>query len=223
METIEPTTADEPPFYRTPDDKVRPGDILQLAPHFQALKPPLVHVGAEQTKSERVHAEILGGTRGAAVTEAIRNGRKDTKFVVPGKFDYAVLLTRGCDIDNGKLRQLAAIRPLSTVQEVEAQAAVIEGRHTSLYYLPACAVDGTLLFDRSFVDFRYVVTMHDKVFAGLARPVSLSREAVYDLYFGWMRHTMGKEISQVIPCPRCNATVDVFAEIESTIVLDVDY
>lgn len=51
-------------FYKSPDVKVRPGDIVSLAPMLHALKSPLVHLGNEQTKSDRVHAELLGGTKG---------------------------------------------------------------------------------------------------------------------------------------------------------------
>jgi hypothetical protein len=218
-----PDTEEEVPFYRTPETKVRPGDIVSFSPAFQALKKPVAHLGIEQSKGDRVLAELHGGTKGAAVPAAVQEGRKDTKFVVPGRLDFGLLLTRGCDIDHGRLRQLAAIRPLSAVQGVEDQAAVIEGRHTSLHYLPPAEVAGQRLFDRSFVDFRYIVTLHESLFETLTRPISLSREALFDVHFGWLRHTTGKEIPQSLPCAKCGEMVEVFAQVEEIAAPDADY
>ena len=38
----------EPSIYKTPDEKVRPGDIVRLGPSFRALK-ELIHVGPQTT------------------------------------------------------------------------------------------------------------------------------------------------------------------------------
>lgn len=71
--------------------------------------------------------------------------------MVPGILNFGLLLTRGCDIDHGRLRQVAAIRPLAIVSKVDDQEAVIQGKHTSMYFLPAAHVGELRVFDRSFV------------------------------------------------------------------------
>jgi hypothetical protein len=215
MATTEPP---EPEFYKQPDAKVRPGDIVRLSPAFRALK-EMTHVGQEQPKPGRVTAELLGRSNGAPAPAHVLNGTRDTKFVVPGKLEFAILLTRGCDIDHGKVRQLAAIKPLSTVQGVENQAAVIEGRHTSLHFLPAAPGH----FDRSYVDFRYIVTIGQELFDTLDRPLAVTRDALMVLYFGWMRHTTGRDIPQTLDCTACNHPIEVFQEIAEIVNPEDDY
>lgn len=218
------TEAQEFAYYKDPDDKVRPGDIVRLSPVYQALRLPLTHLGAEQkAKGDRILAEVLGRDGAGTVPPAVVNGKKDSKFVVPGRLDYAVLLTRGCDIDHGRVRQLAAIRPLSTVQGVEEQEAIIDGKHLSLHFLPPATVNGGQLFDRSFVDFRYIVTLRQDLFDSLNRPLALTPDALLDLYFGWMRHTTGKEIPPTLDCSECGHAVPVFEEVAEIAAPDADY
>ncbi len=98
------TTDDDDPgvnYYKAPDTTVRQGDIVRLGPHFRALKPPLLHVSVNKTtKKDRVYGELLGG-EGSPLPGRIVSGEKDTEFIVPGRLDTAILVTRGCDIENG--------------------------------------------------------------------------------------------------------------------------
>lgn len=224
-ERMTTTEAAEPAYYKRPDEKVRPGDIVRLSPVYQALRLPLTHVGAEQkAKGNRIQGELHGREGGGAIPSAVLNGKKDGRFVVPGRLDCAVLLTRGCDIDHGRVRQLAAIRPLSTVQGVDEQAAIIEGKHMSLHYLPPpTGGQNDKVFGRSFVDFRYIVTVRQELFETLERPLALTADALLDLYFGWMRHTTGKEIPVELDCSECGHPVPVFEEVAEIASPPVDY
>lgn len=220
MATNEPSDSD---VYQAPDSVVRPGDIVRLSPTLKAIRTPLVHTGREMIRSSNVTAELLGRGDSVAVPDAVKRGEKDTKFVVPGKLDFGVLMTRGCDIDNTKLRQVAAIRPLSTIQGDDNQIAVIEGRHKSLFFLPRAQSGPVVLFDRSYVDFRYIVTLHEDHFSTLDRPISVTRNILLDMYFCWLRHTTGKEIKQQHSCPHCGNEVDPFQDVLETIAPGDDY
>jgi hypothetical protein len=222
------TTTDEVdiPFYKAPDDTVRPGDVVRLSPNLSALKPPLVHVASNKAvRSGRLTAELLGAASGGTVPAVIADGKKETELVFKGKLDLALLLTRGCDIDHGKVRQLAAIRPLTEMQKEEDKIAVIEGKHVGLHYLPRATLpsSGETLFDESFVDFRYIVTVHAEFFATLTRPLALTREGLLDLYFSWMRHTIGKEIPPTLTCATCRKPVTIFTEVAAMIEPPPDY
>jgi len=154
----------------------------------------------------------------------VSEGRKDTKLVVAAVLTWAVLLTRGCDIDNGLQRQLAVLRPLSILQGVEVKEAVILGRHSSLHYVPKPAeVQGAALFEESFVDFRFVVTMHRDAFDKLERPIALTRDGLLDMYFSWMRHTIGPQVSRKSPCPSCKTEIEVFQVVEDLLRPHPDY
>jgi hypothetical protein len=212
-------------YYKDPDPVVRPGDIVRLSPFFQSLRPPIVHVSSSKSVTDGRHrTDLLGGVGGAVVPTKILSGERKTEFVVPGKLDFALLLTRGCDIENGSHRQLAAIRPLATVQGEEKQADVIEGKTTSLLYLPAAAPDGRQLFGDSFIDFRYIVTLDKGLFDTLERPISLSPdEGLLDVYFGWMRHTIGKKVPVTTTCPSCSTPIPVFEAVREIANPPADY
>jgi hypothetical protein len=210
-------------YYKEPDATVRPGDIVRLSPYFHPLRRPLLHVSTNKSvKQGRLLTDLLGDERGATVPATVASGQKETEFVVRGKFDLAVLLTRGCDIENGVHRQLAAIRPLSVVQGVEHQAEVIEGKHTSLHYLPPAEREGASLFGESVVDFRQIVTLNRELFDGLDRPLALTREGLLDIYFNWMRHTIGQKVPATTTCV-CGAAVPVFAAVAEMASPPVDY
>jgi hypothetical protein len=213
-----------PPYYKDPDATVRPGDIMRLAPFFQAIRAPLVHVSSNKSlKGGRELTDLVGG-RGAVVPEKVLLGQKETEFVVPGRFDFALLLTRGCDIEETPHRQLAAIRPLAVVQGgAERKADVIEGKATSLHYLPPAKAAGVALFDDSFIDFRFIVTLSKDLFDGLHRPLALTRDGLLDVYFSWMRHAIGQKIPATTSCLGCGEPVPVFAAIEEVANPPADY
>lgn len=210
-------------FYKSPDEKVRPGDIVELGPTFRALK-DVVHVGSQQIAKQQVTAKIFGVAGFEAAPRAILEGRADTKLVVPGTLSWAVLLTRGCDIDNGPQRQVAVIRPLTLLQDVAAKEAVILGKHSSLYYLPKPEPAApSPLFEESFIDFRFVATLHRDAWDRLTRRVSLSRAALLDLYFAWMKHTIGPQVQRKAPCPACNTEIEMFQVVEDFLRPQPDY
>ena len=212
----------EPSIYKTPDEKVRPGDIVRLGPSFRALK-DVVHVGAQASGKGQVSVTLHGPPGSSAPPKDVVEGKKDTKLIVPAVLTWAVLLTRGCDIDNGSQRQLAVLRPLSILQGVEAKEAVILGRHSSLHYVPKPALDGTDLFEESFVDFRFVITMHRDAFDKLERPLALTRDGLLDMYFSWMRHTIGPQVLRKSPCPSCKTEIEVFQVVEDVLRPQPDY
>ena len=79
------------------------------------------------------------------------------------------------------------------------------------------------LFEEGFVDFRFVITMHRDLFATFARPIALTRDGVLDLYFSWMRHTIGPQVQRKAPCPSCSAEVEVFPVAEDFLRPQPDY
>lgn len=132
------------------------------------------------------------------------------------------MLTRGCDIENSPVRQIAAIRPLSVINKAD-QEAVILGKHCSVQYLPPAAIDGHSIFGDSIIDFRYVATLHRDYFDQLERPVALTRDALLSLYFGWTRHTLGPQFQDTQPCPSCGQSISVFQFQEVILQPPVDY
>ena len=212
-------------FYKVPEATVRPGDIVALAPSYRALK-ELIHVGQQQTSKGQVSARLLGVPGYEEPPKAALQG-KDTKLVVPANLTWGVLLTRGCDIDQGPQRQLAVVRPLSLLQEVSVKEACIRGEHSSLYYLPKPELSAdecsAPLFDESFVDFRFIVSLHKDAFNQLARPVSCTRDAVLDLYFSWMRHTIGPQVKRKAPCGSCGTEMEIFQVAEDFLRPQPDY
>jgi hypothetical protein len=199
-------------FYKLPDEAVRPGDIVALAPSYRALK-DLIHVGPEQKSKGQVTARLMGLPGHEDPPKGALQG-KDTRLIVPATLTWGVLLTRGCDVDQGPQRQVAVIRPLALLQEISVKEACIRGEHSSLYYLPmpelGTDAGETPLFSESFVDFRFIASLHRDAFSRLARPLSLTRDAVLDLYFGWLRHTIGPQVKRKAPCSSCGTAMDVF-------------
>ena len=214
----------EPSLYKTPDEKVRPGDIVRLGPSFRALK-EVVHIGSQQaTGKGQVSALLLGVPGSGPPSKDVVEGKKDTRLVVPATLTWAVLVTRGCDVENGPQRQLAVLRPLSVLQTVDAKEAVILGKHSSLHYLPEPPnVVGAALVPESFADFRFVVTMHRDAFDKLERPIALTRDGLLDMYFSWMRHTIGPQVRRKSPCPSCKTEVEVFQVVEDLLRPQPDY
>jgi hypothetical protein len=219
MATSDP---DELPFYKRADDQCRPGDIVRLAPSFRALK-QLVHIGAEQKAPGRTTAILHGVSDSLPIPAGVLEGKTDARLTVPGLMTWGVLLTRGCDIDHGPVRQLAVIRPLSTMTRVDDQEAVIRGQHTSVHYFPKAHLDGKDFFADSFVDFRFVLTLHRDLFAVLDRPLALTREGLFDLYFSWTRHALGNQLQKTKPCPHCQCAVPVFELASQMLQPPLDY
>jgi hypothetical protein len=79
------------------------------------------------------------------------------------------------------------------------------------------------LFDESFVDFRFIVSLHRDAFNQLARPLSFTRDAVLDLYFGWMRHTIGPQVKRKAPCGSCGTEMEVFQVAQDFLRPQPDY
>src|SRR5262245_59358099 len=135
-------------WYRLPDTKTRPGDIFALAPSWRATKPPLrVGGNVQKGKDDRELMEILGGGAKYPLPPKVADGRQDGTFLVPGRTSFGILLTRGCEIDHGRMRQLAVIRPLAEVQgdgersREQAQADIIDGKMFAAHYLPGVPRD----------------------------------------------------------------------------------
>lgn len=203
-------------IYRAPEEIVRQGDIIQLAPVGRATREHL-HVGQEQKKT------VAGKTARSAwllepadLPTKIATGQQASRLVVPGILSWAILLTRGCDIENSDQRQVAFLRPLKDFGADAMQASIIDGKHTSLHFLPEAAVNGgAQLFADSVVDFRFVITLHRELFDQLARPIGLAHAALKDVYLSWLRHTTGKFISITVPCGSCGTPVPVFQEVQA--------
>jgi hypothetical protein len=217
---------DEPevPYYKQPDDKIRPGDIFALSPTFVPLRPPFRVLSTSKSKAQgRVTCEIHGDPNGQPIPSDVSSGGKNASFVVDGAFGFAVLLTRGCEIDHGKLRQLAPVLPLSLVQGEPVQAEVIDGKHYSFHYMPTVPAEFGSLFPDSYLDLRRVVTLRADAFSGLARPLSLTRAGVMDLYFSWFRHTTGLTITNELKCPECSAMLPKYSQQTEHFPPPVDY
>ena len=162
---------------------------------------------------------------GGPIPQRVNQGRKECVFLVDGvREQFAVLLTRGCDIDSGKVRQVAPVRPLTLIQggggrsAEQNQAAVIDGQHISLHYLPESD-----LFLESFVDFRYVTTIRRDLFDSLVRPLALSRDALLDLYMSWVTHTTGKQVPAKGRCPSCQGVVHFLRDADQILQPPLDY
>jgi hypothetical protein len=202
-------------WYRVPDEKVRPGDVFSLSPSWRALKPPLRATGNAQKQKERDLIEVFGNS--TAVPAKILEGMQDGTFLVPGRMTIGILLSRGCEVDHGKIRQLAIVRPLSEIQgdalrsSEEHQADVIDGKAFANHYLPAVPETFGAVFPDSYVDFRYVCTVAATFLIGLKRVVALTRPAVQQLYFGWMRHTTGLVPTPGL-CPECKQGIPLLVE-----------
>jgi hypothetical protein len=212
----------DPPYYENAGGTVRPGDILRLSPNLLALKDG-VHIGAEQRGRDGRTAKLLGLPDSPPPHADVLEGRRESKIIVPVKLSWAVLLTRGCDIDKRAQRQVAAIRPLVLIRGPDEQAAVIRGDHNSLHYLPEATLDGRAWFPESFVDFRYTMTLDRALFEQIERPFALTRDGLYDLYFGWLRHTMGPQVQRTRPCETCGAPVSVFQYVVEALRPPPDY
>jgi hypothetical protein len=216
--------AQEQSWYKAPENPVRQGDIVRLAPWLRAHKPPLLHLAkSKQTKGARVSAQILGSSSLSPMSADVAIGKAEAEFVFSGKLEFGILLTRGCEIENDKVRQLAPIRPLSTIQGPDYQADLIKGKHLSLYYLPEARLLNGVVFKDSFVDFRYLITLHSDSFLQLTRVVSLTRFALMNLYFGWLRHTIGRDIPQTTSCIKCNERIEIFKEIQPHFLPSIEY
>jgi len=206
---------DEEAWYRPPDDKIRPGDVFRLTPSLRALKPPLRATGNREERKGRTLVELFGDAN--PLPTRVANGASDGSFIIPGQVALGVLLTRGCEVDNGRARQVALVRPLSGVQPdgsrtaEELKADIIDGKMFSGHFLPGVptALGGT--FGDSYVDFRYISTLDRTWVEALERPVSLTRTALHHLYFAWMRHTTGY-VPTPGPCPACNETIPLLVE-----------
>lgn len=212
------TSDDEPAVFRAPEGVVRPGDIVRLSPSFKALK-ALEHLDRQET----VHKGRATAAR-LAIADApadVRSGKSLARLIVESKLEWALLVTRGCDVDHGKERQLVLLRALNEFQPTH-HAPIIDGERVGLHYLPKPDDDHWGIGDR-VADFRFVVTLHKELFNQLERPVSLTRDALLDLYFSWMQHTIGKHIPATTPCPECGAAVAVFHAVEEVATPDADY
>jgi hypothetical protein len=110
------------------------------------------------------------------------------------------------------------------LQTVEAKEAVILGEHSSLHYMPKPgAVPGGEMFEESFLDFRFVITMHSDAFDKLERPIAMTRDGLLDVYFSWMRHTIGPQVRRKAPCPSCKTEIEIFRVVEDLLRPPPDY
>lgn len=227
MATIDPGTEvgglnedeeEEVPFFRAPDEKVRPGDIVRLSPWLKALR-RLEYLDAQQIKQkERILAARVELSQAPV---AVREGRDAARLIVASKLEWGVLVTRGCDVDNGPERQLVVLRSLRDFN-LPDHASIINGKRIGLHYIPE-PNDDTLGMGERVADFRFVATLHRDVFDTLERPLSLTPAALTDLYFGWMHHTIGKRVPTTAPCPNCGTPVEVFRLVEEVATPSGDY
>lgn len=209
---------EEVPFFRPAEDKVRPGDIVRLSPWLKALK-SLQHLDAQETKHH-------GRTTAARVDLsqapiAVREGRAAVRLIVAAQLEWGMLLTRGCDVDHNSERQIVVLRSLREFNQSH-HAPIINGEHVGLHYIPA-PNDSVHGIGERVADFRFIATLHRDVFDTLERPLSLTPEALMDLYFGWMRHTIGKRVPDTAPCPSCGTAVEVFRLVEELATPSGDY
>lgn len=225
-------TSNAPPQYRRPDARLRPGDVFLLAPVLEALRGPIAIIGSRDQKGGRIRAALLGGPDGAPLPGRFAAGQEPKELLVAGRLCLAVLLTRGCDIDNGDVRQVAPIRPLRLIRggtgrsDEENQIAVVEGRTASYHFLPRppeCLLPPEVDFPPSFVDLRRTTTLHRSTLDDLPRVVSLTREAVTLLYFAWLRHVTGKQFAAQGICPGCGAAVPFLEDLLEPFTPDHDY
>jgi hypothetical protein len=206
-------------LFRPAEEKIRPGDIVRLSPWLRALKSPLQHLDAQETKhQERPMAARIDLSQASV---AIREGRKDVRLIVASKLEWGVLLTRGCDVDHRNERQVVVLRSLKEFN-VSHHAPIINGEHVGLHYIPEPSGDVLGIGER-VADFRFIATLHRDVFDELERPLSLTPAALTDLYFGWMRHTIGKRVPDTAPCPSCGTPVEVFRLVEEIATPSGDY
>jgi hypothetical protein len=204
--TTEPQNeSDDPDHYRVPDDKVRPGDIVRLFPAYRSLKAIEV-LGAEWEKNSQRNAKLHSI---AESPKATREGSSETKLVVPGRLRWGLLLSRGCDVDHTVQRQIAPLRPIQEFNP-EDRANIIKGKTIGFHYLPAPPNRADLALGEMVIDFTFITTLHRDLFDTLVRPISLTRDTLHYVYLGWMRHTMGRDIPTMTPCPNCGADVEVF-------------
>ena len=175
---------DDAGWYRKPDEKVRPGDIFQLTPSFRALKPPMLATGNREERKGREYVELFG-SKGGPVPDRVAKGQQDGAMLLPARLSFGILLTRGCEVENGKVRQLAVLRPLAEIQTDgkrpadDLQADIIEGRMFAAHYLPEAPAEFGVALPDSYVDFRYVCTVNQGWLETLVRPISLTRGAVH--------------------------------------------
>jgi hypothetical protein len=204
-------------WYRVPDEKLRPGDIFRFAPALRAAKAPLRIAGRQITGKGGVKThEVLEHPTFDSVASSTQRGGETTLFL-PGRLTLGIVLSRGCEIDKGRLRQVAQIRPLAELQgdgqraAHELQADLIDGKMFAAHYLPEVPAALGSHFPDSYVDFRYICTLDNSLLDPTSRLVSLSRDALHQLYFGWLRHTTGA-VPEPSPCPKCNQEIPLLVE-----------
>lgn len=223
MATIDPSGGlkdeeEEVPLFRSPDEKVRPGDIVRLSPWLKALK-SLEHLDTQETNHKgRIMAARVDLSQAPV---AVREGRDAARLIVASKLEWGVLLTRGCDVDHGRERQVAVLRSLREFNPPD-HAPIINGERIGLHYIPEPNGDVLGMGER-VADFRFIATIHRDVFDRLERPLSLTPAALTDLYFGWMRHTIGKRVPDTAPCPSCGTPVEIFRLVEELATPSGDY
>jgi len=210
-------------YYLAPDsEKVRQGDIVALAPMVWPIRPPPWGVlNSGQEKNERRKAQH---GRPSTWPRKRLQGADDVDIVVTARLRWAMLLTRGCDVDKGRRqRQLAPIRPLSTISSEDDQLAVVEGRAVGLHYIPPVPQGLGSLFGHAYVDFRGVTTLHADLFDELERPLSVTRGALQEVYLAWVTHATGRRLSIAASCPHCGKPVPLLVEARDQVRPDEDY
>jgi hypothetical protein len=65
--------------------------------------------------------------------------------------------------------------------------------------------------------------MHRDAFDKLERPIALTRDGLLDMYFSWMRHTIGPQVARKKPCPSCETEIEVFQVVEDLLRPQPDY
>lgn len=206
-------------YYRAADTVVRQGDFVRCAPNFLLLK-TLEHVGQREKSQHGTKGFLLPHD---TVPEKISKNGGLTSLVVPAHFSWMMLLTRGCDIDKGHVRQLVPRKPLTEIQEDERKADLINGKFNSLLYLPEMRVSDTEVVAEGFLDFRSIVSVKRELFDQLARPIGLTHGLLQTIYLGWIRHASGTVIPTHAECSGCGAAVPVFHVVQDAVTPPDDF
>ena len=216
-------------FYRPPDTIVRQGDIVVLAPCFLSVRPPLRALGGISVKAGGIYAEVFGAAGGRSLPNAFATGAQEKDLVSPAQLGFGLLLTRGCEVDHRKYRQVVPIRPLEEIQGAdgrsaeENRAAVIEGQRFGMFYLPPVPVELGAYFSHSFVDFRRATTLHSTLFDQFTRPVALGREALQAVYLAWAAHCLGRTPMLEAACPSCSQVLALWATVQESVTPPEDF
>lgn len=202
-------------FYCAPTGTVRQGEIYDGVPVAGSVPLPLTTFGKPAPQKGGLWtAQVFGGASPHALPTAVAKGAGRGDALVPVQLQRAVLLSRGCDIDNAKVLQFAAIKPLTAAGSDLMQVAIVDGRAKSCHYLPA---DAPLGFTDSFVDFRQITTVKSDALPTFTRVAGMTRDGVGLLYLALLRHLTAAEVRLEGECANCGATVPLLSQLKETL------